>query len=144
MGIFDVAVVGGGPSGLHAASLLAQKGLSVLVAEKKNEIGSNVICTGIVGKELFEEFSLPTGSIIRDLQAVKIVSSSGNTLSYRHPDPFACVVDRQAFDQALADQAEAAGARIQLGTSATDITVGKDSVEIATKAEDGPPASIIA
>ena len=142
MGIFDVAVIGGGPSGLHAASLLAQKGLSVFVAEKKKEIGSDVICTGIVGKEIFDEFALSTGSIIRDLQAAKIVSSSGNTLHYRHPNPFACVVDRHAFDQGLADQAAAAGARIHLGARVNDIAVGQDSVEIAMETAGGAAESI--
>jgi len=142
MGAYDVAVIGGGPSGLHAASLLAEKGLKVIVAEKKDEIGSNVICTGIVGKEIFEEFSIPPDSVIRDIQAVKLVSSSGNSICYRHPSTFACIVDRKAFDQSLADKARAAGAEIALGTCVRDAKLGRDGVEIETEGANAPARTI--
>ena len=57
--VHDVIVIGGGPSGLNSASLLAEKGLDVLLLEKKKEIGHKVICTGIIGREAFERFDLP-------------------------------------------------------------------------------------
>jgi len=36
--IYDVAVVGAGPAGLHAAKIAAQKGLKVIVIEKRKDI----------------------------------------------------------------------------------------------------------
>jgi len=141
---FDVAVIGGGPSGLHAASLLAERGLKVLVAEKKREIGSNIICTGIVGKEIFQEFSISPDPVIRNIQIVKVVSSSGNSLHYQHPSTFACIVDRKLFDQALAEKARSAGAEIALGTCVRDVTLGRDGVEIETEGWDAPARTFAA
>jgi flavin-dependent dehydrogenase len=54
----DVIVIGAGPSGLRAAGRLAAAGLDVRVLEKKSRVGANVVCTGIVGKEVFDDFGL--------------------------------------------------------------------------------------
>lgn len=135
----DALVVGGGPSGLHAARLLAGGGLRVLVIERKKEIGADVICTGIVGQEIFSEFDLPTASILRELRTVKLVSAFGSTFQYHHPLVFASVVDRKLFDQALAEKARAAGAEIATATRVYDVVPGDGRVRILAKSDDGTP-----
>jgi digeranylgeranylglycerophospholipid reductase len=120
MTFLDVAVIGGGPAGLHTARLLAEGGAAVAVLEKKPEIGQGVVCTGIVGRDIFREFDLPADSAGPEFQDVRIVSSSGRTIFYRHPSPFAAVVDRQKFDRALAARAREAGAEIETGTTVLD------------------------
>lgn len=115
MSVYDAAIVGGGPSGLYAARLLAEHGLSVTVLERKEEIGADVICTGIVGREIFQEFSLPADSILSDLQTIKLAMSSGRDLTYRHPVPFAVIVDRKKFDRGMTLAAQRAGVEIELG-----------------------------
>jgi len=135
----DVLIVGGGPSGLHAARLLAGGGLRVLVAERKKDIGANVVCTGIVGQEVFSEFDLPTGPILRELRTVKLVSALGNTFQYHHPSVFASVVDRKLFDQALAEKARAAGAEISTSIRVYDVVPGDGRVRILAKTHDEAP-----
>jgi geranylgeranyl reductase family protein len=131
--VYDVAVIGGGPSGLYAAKCLAENGLHVVVLEKKEEIGSDVVCTGIVGKEIFREFSLPDDSVVREIQAMNVVLSSGRTLTYKHPAAFAAIVDRKTFDQNMTRDAQKAGAEIDLESHVSGISLGKEDVEIAAK-----------
>lgn len=135
----DVIVIGGGPSGLRVAGRLAARGLDVRVLERKASIGANVICTGIVGRELFDDFGLDRGSMIREIRKVRLVSPFASDLTYEHPRPFACVVDREKFDGGLADAARAAGAAIELGTAVDDIDVRPEGVVVSARDESGEP-----
>jgi len=132
----DAIIVGGGPSGLNAARELAQKGLNVLVLERKNEIGEHVICTGIVGQEAFREFDLAQDSVLMEIKKVKVISPFSSFLSYEHPFPFAKVVDREKFDKYLAASAESKGVKIKLRTEVLDISVNKNAVEIISQKDN--------
>jgi digeranylgeranylglycerophospholipid reductase len=133
----DVIVVGAGPSGLRTAARLARAGLDVRVHEKKPRVGSGIVCTGIVGREVFDDFGLDRGAVVAEMRTVRLVSPSGTELVYTHPRPFACVVDREKFDGGLAAEAEAAGATVACGTAVDDISVGPDGVEIAVRDAEG-------
>jgi len=133
----DVLIVGGGPSGLRLAARLAESGIHVRVLEKKDEIGSNIICTGIIGKEVFDDFGMNKDSTLGELQAVRLVSPFGTSIVYRHPKAFAYVVDRGRFDRNLAKEALEKGAVIELDTRAEDLRVSEDGVNISAKTEDG-------
>src|SRR5512135_2240606 len=119
----DVLVIGGGPSGLRCAARLASRGLDVRILEKKSVPGQNVICTGIVGMEVFEDFGLDRGSIIREIRSVRLVSPRSTVVTYGHPRSFAYVVDREIFDRRLASAATAAGARLELEARVDDLEV---------------------
>ncbi|MDD8026460.1 MAG: NAD(P)/FAD-dependent oxidoreductase [Acidobacteriota bacterium] len=138
----DVAVVGGGPSGLQTARLLASGGLRVVLLEAKPAVGADVICTGIVGREIFSEFDLPDGSVLRDLRSMTIIGPAGRPLAYEHPSPFARVVDRARFDRDLGETAAAAGADLRTGTRVVSAEVTNDGVRLRTQGPDGEPGSI--
>ncbi|MCX5811490.1 MAG: NAD(P)/FAD-dependent oxidoreductase [Proteobacteria bacterium] len=123
-------VVGAGPAGLYTAGMLAQKGLETLVLEAKDEVGKNVICTGIIGKESFEQFGFSNEQIVRSIQDVRIDSPSGTSLFYRHPLPFAFVVERQRFDKYLLKLALDKGAEVVLQCNATDAIIDETGVQI--------------
>ncbi|MGZ5514664.1 MAG: NAD(P)/FAD-dependent oxidoreductase [Candidatus Aminicenantales bacterium] len=133
----DVIVVGAGPSGLRTAARLAGAGLEVRVLEKKPRVGAGVLCTGIVGREVFDDFGLDRSPIVEELRRVRLVSPFATELIYEHPRPFACVVDRERFDGALAGSVAAAGAEIVCNARVEDIDVRPDGVEVSVKDEAG-------
>ncbi len=133
----DVIVIGAGPSGLRAAARLAASGLGVRVLDRKPRVGAGVLCTGIVGREVFDDFGLDRGSIVEELRRVRLVSPGATELLYEHPRPFACVVDRERFDGALASSVEAAGGEVVCGTRVEDLSVTAGGVEITARDESG-------
>jgi geranylgeranyl reductase family protein len=127
---YDIIVVGAGPAGLHATRMLAEKGLEVLVLEAKDEVGKNVICTGIIGKGSFEKFGFSSKQILRSIQDVRIDSPFGTSIFYKHPSPFAFVVERQRFDKYLLESAIKKGAEIVLKCRAMDARIDEAGVKI--------------
>jgi len=133
----DVIVVGAGPSGLRTAARLAGAGLDVRVLEKKARVGAGVVCTGIIGREVFEARGLDRGAVVDDLRRVRLVSPQATEFVYEHPRPFACVVDRERFDGGLARAAAAAGAEVVCGVKVEDVAVGRDGVQVKVAGADG-------
>jgi digeranylgeranylglycerophospholipid reductase len=133
----DVIIVGAGPSGLRTAARLAAGGLDVRVLERKPRVGAGVVCTGIVGREVFDGHGLDRGAVVEEIRTVRLVSPYDTEIVYEHPRAFACVVDRERFDGALADAAAAAGAEIVCGARVEDAVVGGDGVEVTVREADG-------
>jgi len=127
----DVIIIGGGPSGLNTARILSGCGLDVVVLERKDRIGQNIVCTGIVGENVFSEFDIPESSVLSEIQKVRMISPFGTAINYRHPHAFARVVDRERFDRSLADLAVRSGSHIECGCSVTNISVDRKAVEIS-------------
>jgi len=138
----DVAVIGGGPTGIHTAYLLAQAGLDVVLFEAQSRIGDRAICSGVVGDEAFARFDLPTGPILSEIKCIQAVSPGGKKLEYRTEGPLAQVIDKGEFNRSLAQRAVNAGAELQLGCWVNSLAVEKHSVEIQYRPAEGAPASL--
>ena len=132
----DVAVVGAGPSGLTAARLLAHRGLRVVVFEKKHAVGEQVVCTGIVGREVFDRFDLPRDSILRECRKLTVISPLFSSAVYEHPEDFAYTVDRKGFDRNLMGMAEDKGARIHVSTEILDVVTRQDAITLVLRNND--------
>src|SRR5207253_322250 len=80
-----------------------------LVCEEHARVGDPVHCTGVLSSDSFDRFDLPTGATLNHLTDVRFVSPGGIPVDYTTSSPIATVIDRPAFDRALAERAVAAG-----------------------------------
>jgi digeranylgeranylglycerophospholipid reductase len=120
----DIAVIGGGPVGSYTAYRMADLGFDVALFEKDAAIGSDVVCTGIVGAEAFRKHDLPMRSILYKMNSVSFFSPSGEELDYTSSEPFAYVIDRGVFDRGIFRKAADRGVTVHVGTPVTGITTG--------------------
>ncbi len=119
----DVLIVGGGPGGLFMAARLAARGVQTLVCEEHARVGDPVHCTGVLSSDSIPAFDLPTCATLNQLTSVRFLSPGGIPVDYTTPSPLATVIDRPAFDRALADRAIGAGAQLRVGARVSAIEV---------------------
>ncbi|MFQ6122505.1 MAG: NAD(P)/FAD-dependent oxidoreductase [Dehalococcoidales bacterium] len=130
MKLYDVAVVGGGPVGSYVAYQLAEMGHTVVVLEQKQKVGEPVCCTGIISQECVSSFAINDNFILRKVNSAKLFSPSGNLLQLRRKETQAYILDRVAFDVAMASRAQNNGAEYILDSLVKDIEVAQDRVKI--------------
>lgn len=128
--MIDVAIIGGGPAGLSAARRLAADGWSVTVIEEHQHIGAPVHCTGVLSAEVIPSLNLPPDTALNPLTTVRFVAPAGHSFEYTTAATEAVVIDRQAFDAALAGRARTAGVTITSGSRVTGIEPSATGVRI--------------
>lgn len=134
--MYDVAIIGAGPSGSYTAYLLARSGYKVAILDKDKKIGEPVVCTGIVSEEACRKFSLPKEAILKDINSFKLISPSGETFRYQHIDPFAHVLDRGLFDALLLKQAKDEGADFFSESYVIGLRSGDREIKITYRARE--------
>ena len=140
--MYDVIVIGGGPAGSHTACGLAGLGYRVVVLEREAGFGGKVCCTGIVSSQCAAAYDIGEDIIFRRVRGARLFSPSGKVVSVEREDVQACIIDRPAFNEAMAVRARDVGAEYMLGCSATDIEPGKDLIRVRTAGHgDGAPLS---
>lgn len=137
--MYDVAVIGAGPSGSLCSMLTARAGLSTLLLEEHEAPGQFINCTGIIGAEAFRRLELPTEPILSSLQAIAFYAPSGKSFRYDPGQPLAHVVSRLQFDQTLAGWAQKEGATLRTGYHARLLRVDSDAVELRQREDDPEP-----
>jgi digeranylgeranylglycerophospholipid reductase len=97
------------------------------VLEEHGEVGCPVHCTGLLGLDAFGELALSRRTIHALVRAASFRAASGRSILIAADAVEAAIVDRGAFDAALADEACAAGATIYTSTRVVDVDVcGRD------------------
>ena len=123
--------MGAGPAGTTVARLAAEAGCSVLVVDKRQELGAPVQCSGAVSRHALEEVGVaPDEEFVQEpIYGFRIYDEAGasTAIDYRRlkgdeygtgPErrPLGYVVDRRRFDRHLLTLAVRAGAEGWLKT----------------------------
>lgn len=123
---YDVVVVGAGPAGSVTARYAAAGGARTLLVEKRQEIGSPVRCGEGIARHFLHECDIPVDKkwVAQEVSGAKIVSPNGS--SFKIDERYAgnevgLVLERDAFDKALAKDAAKAGADIWVKTTAVGL-----------------------
>jgi len=130
--IHDVVIVGAGPAGLFCALRLARVGRDVVVLEEHATVGAPTHCTGVVSAELQEFYKASDDIVLHRPTSCVVVSPRGATAEFQSLGEDIAVLDRRAFDAALAAEAQQAGATIVTDSRVDDIRVGRAVVEVVT------------
>lgn len=146
----DVLVIGLGPAGGAAAWAAARAGLSVLAVERKKEIGVPVQCAEFIPLPM-GKYAQAEGVLVQRIAGMNSILPSGVA---HHADFPGLMLERAAFDQALALRAREAGAQILLDTSLADLDAAgsralvktpRHELEVEYKvliAADGPHSTV--
>jgi digeranylgeranylglycerophospholipid reductase len=120
---YDLVVIGAGPGGSMAALTAAQAGLSVLLLEKRQEIGSPVRCAEGIAHEQLAAFLEPDqawiAAEVREAELTNVTPSGPETLHASGGHGY--ILERRIFDRALAEQAARAGAEVRVKSSASSL-----------------------
>lgn len=128
MRLHDVLVIGGGPVGSYVAYKLAGMGHDVVLLEQKEELGGPICCSGIISQACVNSFAIDDGVVLRQVNSARLFSPSGKVIRLWRPENQACIVDRAAFDVAMARRAKEAGAKYLLDSPVREIKVRDDRV----------------
>jgi len=126
--MIDVIVVGSGPAGSRTAYMLARLGWGVTVLEKNGAVGNKSCCTGIIGQECVRNFDIDESVILRKVKSARLFSPTGKMLYITRDEDQASILDRTAFDQAMARRAQNAGAQYVFSSAVHDIRVTREGV----------------
>ncbi|NLA75982.1 MAG: NAD(P)/FAD-dependent oxidoreductase [Deltaproteobacteria bacterium] len=105
----DILVIGAGPAGACAARRSAQTGANVLLAERKKIIGEPVRCAEFIPRQLLGKLDCNKNFIVQQVKGMKSILPDNQIIETPGPG---LMINRDIFDQALAQKAKEAGAEI--------------------------------
>jgi len=150
--VYDLAIVGAGPGGLHAAKWAAKKGLNVILIEKRKDISK---ITRYCSEHLILDEDYNGDTILVDPEEGKVTSTvngwevgykgdlypcvdkyyyspKGNAIHFAWPDkrPYAYKFDKGFLQQSLLEECLALGVVYQNETMGYDATDSPGGVEV--------------
>lgn len=110
--IYDLIVVGGGPTGSTAARYAKKNGVSrVLVIEENPSVGSPVQCAGLLSVAALKETDMEPDSsfVLNSVKGAKVYPPNKKAFWVVGKETKAYVVSRKMFDRKIAEKAANAG-----------------------------------
>ena len=117
-------VVGAGPGGSFAAKTAAREGASVLLIDRRKELGAPVRCGEGLGSHWLKELGLKLSpnAISSEISGSVLYSPDlKRSVRIQNPETRGYVVDRKVFDKDLASDAGRAGAEVMVKTEVYDV-----------------------
>ncbi|MCR9124858.1 MAG: geranylgeranyl diphosphate reductase [Rhodobacteraceae bacterium] len=111
--MYDVVVVGGGPSGATAAEDLVRSGHSVALLDRDGRIKP---CGGAIPPRLMQDFHITDAQLVAKVNTARMISPTGRHVDIPIENGFVGMVDRKDFDPFLRQRAALAGADLLTGT----------------------------
>lgn len=71
---FDAVIIGAGLAGLQCAKLLSQKGVKILLVDRKTDLSKGIHTTGIFVRKTLEDFEFPPESLGKAVHNVSLYS----------------------------------------------------------------------
>jgi len=139
---YDVVVVGAGPAGSMAARTIAEAGRSVLLVEKRQEIGAPVRCAEGISRTWLEKI-VPVDPkwICAQIHGYRFHAPDETVITIE-PDDTGIILERKIFDRDLANMAALAGAHVVAKTAACDVLCDEHDAIVGVQL-DAPPSNAI-
>ncbi len=128
---YDVIVIGGGPAGSSFGRVAAQNGMSVLIIDKRKEIGVPVRCGEGLGQNevVAQGLDLPRQAYSTEIVGAKVIAPNGKSIVWKDQDTKGWVLERKFFDKWLCELAIDKGAHVRTYTRATDFIIESGKID---------------
>ncbi len=133
-GEFDIAIIGSGPAGAHAALCGARKGLDVAVFEEHKRAGEPVHCGECLSDLAISKFNftLPAEAVSAKVKGVRVIFPDGHSTVLNEGG---VVLEKHAFEQYISKSAEENGAKYFYSARVNGLARHGGAWEITTGAQ---------
>ena len=140
----DIVIVGAGPAGSMTAKSASENGAKVIFIEEHDKPGVPVYCgEGLSYKGIKDAGLEPIpGLVVQKINKAKVFAPSKKCIELTGEDWTGYIMNRDVFDQAVADQAVEAGATLMLNTTATGVIKENIGVIGVNAIQEGEPIQI--
>lgn len=124
---YDVIVAGAGPGGTSTAKYLAEKGIDVVVFEKRQEIGVPKRCGEGLSESAIKllDQKIPKKCIAQSIDGAIVYAPNGKSVEIEYGETVGYILERKVYDKWLAEEAARKGAKIITKANVKDVI--KDS-----------------
>lgn len=126
---FDVIVIGASFAGLACAKVLSTLGLSVLVLERREDVGAGLHTTGILVDEAIDLLKLPK-ELCKPISKVRLYAPSGRWIEIESDSYFFQTTDTPNVMRHMVHEARDAGVVVQCDTAFENGVETSDGVVI--------------
>ncbi|MFB0558199.1 MAG: geranylgeranyl reductase family protein [Candidatus Bathyarchaeia archaeon] len=140
----DIVVVGAGPAGSLAARVASDLGARVILLEEHPQVGHPVQCAEGLSLDGIKDAGVePEPPIVsQQISKARVYAPNRDFIELTSSDWSGFNLNRDSFDQALAEKAVEAGAVLMLSTKATTVVRDGDAVVGVRATDDGGPIEI--